>query len=206
MSKNGVFAVIYITTLAFYAQGVMANEKEKFADKLYESARLYRLGIKNTDINLLLEAAEHRRQAGSFYVKDSDHTDFWWSADRILQKALEQHPDYRIKIAAIAAETNRGSFAGGYALKKFNVPAKGKVTLTEKFKSHQIAVIYGEGQVGSELDMYVITQVDGGIPVCEDVSPGGYMLCKFTPDSNMPVDITVTNQSEEDAELILLTN
>ncbi|WP_339865468.1 hypothetical protein [Paremcibacter congregatus] len=206
MIKNGVFAVIYVTTLAFYAQDVMADGKEKFADKLYESARLYHQGIEKADINLLLKAAERRQQAGAFYVKNIAHTNFWWSADHILHRASQQHPGGKIKVAAITADTDRGSFTGGYALKKINVPAKGKVTLTEKFKSHQIAVIYGEGQPGSELDMQVSSHIEGELPLCEDVTPGGYMLCKFTPDSNMPVNITVINQSAEEAELILLTN
>lgn len=162
------------------------------------SARLYALGVAQSDALLLATAAKLRRESGIAAPLDWEgmmyHALFVAQADPALTALIDD----------LLAETTKGVASGPeYKLARLGEGAVETIPLIP-FRGGEYAEVYVEGPPGSDFNLTILDA--NGLVVCLDKDRSHVAYCGWIPATDGAFHLEIENAGTTAADYALMTN
>ena len=187
------------------------GELDRVVDRLHGTARQIDHAVRAGDVDSLVKAAGDRMHLNGLLSPlnvGAPPQYRFLSSDVVLSTARRlggQNAALLDRIALVEEQRPRGSLSGAFIVpRQFEVEAGSAYSLEIDFMAGETAIVYAEGPIGAELDMLVVDADDNHI--CEDNSPGSYMLCRWVPPRQARVHVRIVNRTSTFSRFFFLTN
>jgi hypothetical protein len=116
-------------------------------------------------------------------------TDYQKAAQRFLAEAIQSRKRGRV---------------GGPVISRHQVPARGNITLEQRFEAAKVSIVYAEGPGTADIDM-VIRDASGKVQ-CEDKEKTDRMLCRWIAPDASPARIEIINRDAAPHAILFISN